>query len=266
MLRLVALPLFVTLALPAWLPVPKGVERWLHNAGERTRAAIQDVESGRVDDAAAALETASRLKSDDPLVQYNTGTGRLMSGQGDAEPPLELATQGLQEQPARAADAWYNLGTARLQKHNAAGATQALKEALRRDPHDQNAKFNLEIALARLQEEQQRKQERKRSQASSKKQKTRPSESASSQERSASADQQRKPQVGDKPAPGDAASATQRPTQKKKSPLPQFEAQPDMSAEQAASILQAVENLEREQRRAEAEKRVRRLPNGDKDW
>lgn len=250
--RLIALPLVAALALPGWLPLPRSVERWLHNAGERTRTAIRDVERGRVGDAASALESASRLEPGDPLVQYNTGTGRLMNGKGDAEQPLESAARSLEGQPDLAADAWYNLGTARLQKHDPAGAVQALRQALRHDSHDQNAKFNLELALARL--EKQRQSERDRSNKSSAGKSSQPSTSkqGESSEKKTDAD------AGQAPAPREAKG--------KQSPLPQFKDQPDMSAEQAASILEAVENLEREQRRADAERRIRRLPNGGKDW
>ena len=50
--------------------------------------------------------------------------------------------------------------------------------------------------------------------------------------------------------------------------LPQFDPQKDMSADQAANLLEAVENLEREQRRAQAdeERRQRARRATEKDW
>ena len=50
--------------------------------------------------------------------------------------------------------------------------------------------------------------------------------------------------------------------------LPNFDPQEDMSAEQAANLLEAVENLEREQRRAQAEeeRRQRARTATEKDW
>ena len=53
------------------------------------------------------------------------------------------------------------------------------------------------------------------------------------------------------PAPQAGAPPAQagQPPPPKERPLPQFEDQKDMTAEQAAAILQAVENLERQQRR-----------------
>jgi hypothetical protein len=48
--------------------------------------------------------------------------------------------------------------------------------------------------------------------------------------------------------------------------LPQFRDQEDMTAEQAAAILQAVDNLERERRREEAKERALAKSSVEKDW
>ena len=48
--------------------------------------------------------------------------------------------------------------------------------------------------------------------------------------------------------------------------MPQFEDQKDMTAEQAAAILQAVENLERQQRREQARALARAKTSVEKDW
>jgi len=48
--------------------------------------------------------------------------------------------------------------------------------------------------------------------------------------------------------------------------LPQFRNQPDMNGREAASVLSAVENMERQQRRDQAAKRARQRSAKGKDW
>ena len=48
--------------------------------------------------------------------------------------------------------------------------------------------------------------------------------------------------------------------------LPQFRNQPEMSAQEASSVLAAVENLERQQRREQAARRARQNAAKGKDW
>ena len=71
-------------------------------------------------------------------------------------------------------------------------------------------------------------------------------------------DQQAKPQPGQgqplKPGEGQDAR------------LPQFRNQPDMNAQEAAAVLSAVENLERQQRRDQAAHRARQQSAKGKDW
>ena len=57
-----------------------------------------------------------------------------------------------------------------------------------------------------------------------------------------------------------------RPEDEQESPLPNFEDQPDMTAEQASAILEAVENLEREQRKQQAAERLKSRKTGERDW
>ena len=48
--------------------------------------------------------------------------------------------------------------------------------------------------------------------------------------------------------------------------LENYEDQPDMTAEEAAAVLEAVVNLERQQRRDRAAERARSQARGGKDW
>ena len=265
-------------ATPATPATPAGtagaplLEPYRFNARERTSRALAAWEKGRPEDAVAPLDSALRLQPGDPLVEFNAGTAHLGAKQPDAAKLLEQAAK--HAPPALAADALYNLGNARLSAKDARGAIDAYKGALRAQPDLGNAKRNLELAL-RLLEEQQRQQEQQQK----------------DQQNDPSRDQQQKQQGGEgegedpqqKPEPqqppkSDSGQNPQQPDPSQQGqpqpggqppperPLPQFQDQQDMTAEQAAAILQAVENLERQQRRDQARAVARAKTSVEKDW
>ena len=74
------------------------------------------------------------------------------------------------------------------------------------------------------------------------------------------------PQPGESSPPASDSSPAQGSAAESPSALPQFHDLPDMTAEQAAAILRAVENLERQQRRERAEKASAAKPRVEIDW
>lgn len=233
---------------------------WLPSARERTSTALEAWQNGELQAAAAALEEALELDPDNPRVRFNAGTGRLATGR------LEEAAEILSE-VARAddgdlsPDAFYNLGNAFLEYGDPAGAVEAYKQSLRLEPTHAAAKHNLELALR--QEEDRRDsgeepQEESGGDGGDGQPGTTPRPDDPSDEGS---------QEGPLP---DNAGGPPAPEESEPSPkLPDFEPQEDMTAEQAAALLDAVDALERDQRRAQAAetRRLRALAAGtEKDW
>ncbi len=132
-------------------------ERWLFNARERTQRGLGSLEESRIEEAASAFDAAARLRPGDPMTAFNAGTGRLAAGLPEAVSLLEKAARSAPV--GLAPQAWYNLGAARLKAGDGAGAVEAYKEALRREPGFADAKHNLELALQQL-EQQKKEQER----------------------------------------------------------------------------------------------------------
>lgn len=288
MSRLAALLLAASLPWPFESMVPDWVDRVLYNPRERTEAAMEAYAAGDAEAAAraadTALDAAPRPAADeageappDPRLAYNAGTAHLAAGNEDrAVELLRRAAAGIDEAaPELAATARYNLGNALLADGDTAEAVEAYKEALRRAPGDAAAKHNLEVALRRLEAE--RKLEMGRSQET-------PGGDRPGEQEQGDQGGEEQPSDGE-PRPSDAADpggeeprdGEPQPRQpgaeggeedaRSDSPLPQFEDQPDMTAEQAAALLEAVENLERRQRQIEAVERARReAARGEKDW
>jgi tetratricopeptide (TPR) repeat protein len=281
--RLVSALVVAGLSLPWHLPsphLPVAVERWLYNPRERTARAIAESKQGN-DGRKRAVEdadTALRLAPDDPLVQYDGGTARLAGGDtGSAAPLLERAGQALARQGdlGRAAAAHYNLGNARLDAGDAAAAVEAYKQALREAPGDRDAKWNLELALEQREREKARLRSPREGNRGDKggghentpkgggtdkpgeqKQGANAGDPGKGQPQQQGSNAEKPGGEGQGGAPGNGRQLQQ----------PRFHDLPEMSADEASSILESVENLERQQRRAQAAENARRRTSKVKDW
>ncbi len=226
---------------PAAADPPPWLEKWLWNPVERTARGIEVFAAGDSAAAVGPLLTARRLAPSSPIAGYNAGTARFVAASGDPERALELLGSAARAAaPELAADAWYNLGTARLAAGDLEQAVAALEEALRRQPGREDAKVNLELALRRASERQ-------------------PGEGeAPSGEPPPESREPEDPPPAEEQEPQDPGEEER--------PLPRFRDLPDMTAEEAAAILQAIENMEREQRREDARRDARTRSGGRKDW
>lgn len=272
-----------SLSLPSWWPepwtphLPVWAERWMYNPRERTAHALEALRRRDAKEARSAADTALRLAPQDPLARYNDGTAHLLTGdRRGAVPLLEQAARELsrsdrfKSSPAPAA-AWYNLGNARLQSGDAAGAVEAYKQALRRAPQEVYFKHNLELAL------RQRDQEQKRAKSPQDGNRGDRQGDKESSDKSG-ADDPKDPNKQQKPGQPDPGEGQKKPQDQPQEPGEQpqkagadgrplrFRDQPEMSAQEAAALLQSVENLERNQRRRQAAQSSRQRAAKGKDW
>jgi tetratricopeptide (TPR) repeat protein len=260
------------------LHLPTWVERWTTNPRSSMDRAIHSYEAGRPKDGVGPADTALRLAPGDPLVQFDAGTVHL--GAGDERQATELLENAAKaaRRPELAATALYNLGNTRLAAKDSAGAIAAYKQALRLRPSHADAKYNLELALREQQKERKKPGGSKGASGQSQGQQgeskkpgadnpadpndPRPSDAndPGKSKQSASGNQPgQQGQQGDQqqqPSPGQGGDPR----------LPHFRNQPDMNAREAASLLQAVENLERQQRQRQAARRAQQAGVKEKDW
>jgi len=234
---------------------------WLHNPRERTATALRAWRRGDYAAASRDLERALDLSETSRTI-YNAGTGRLANNVPGAA--LPLLTKAAEARGPERADALYNLGNAYLQVGDATAAIDAYAASLRQRPDFLPAKHNLELALRQLQKSpQQQPQQQPQPQGGQGK-----GQGGGGQQ----PPQQQPPQ---KNGGAGAQGPQQQPQQQQpqsgqqgSSQLPNFAPQKDMSPQQAAALLQAVENLEREQRRqqAQAQREARAKETTEKDW
>jgi Ca-activated chloride channel homolog len=250
----------VLLAAATALSVPL---QWLHNPRERTAKAIEEWQ--RRDYAAADRDLEQALElGDNPRALFNAGTGKLGAGTpGAALPLLTRATTAPANDPAARAlrpDALYNLGNAYLASGYAAAAAESYRAALRLRPDHGPSKHNLELALRELDKQPPPQQQQPQGGGGE-------GEQGRNRQTRQGGDEgeQKQPQ---QPQPQPQAGENQQGQGQRSARLPNFNPQRDMSAEQAAFLLEAVENLEREQRRAQAaeQRRQRARTASEKDW
>jgi hypothetical protein len=264
------LPLVLIAAEPSPSPspaAPSWADRLAWNVRERTAKGVEEVEAGAADRAIPAFDTALRLRPEDPLAQFNAGTARLDASDPGAAPLLESAARDAQGSLAPAA--WYNLGNAKLAGGDPAGAIDAYREALLREPGHLPSKHNLEVALRELQKQQKQQQQQQNQQRDQQQQEQQQQEQR--QDGDEGKENQEQQQQQQQQRPQDQQQQRDRQDQEKQDPnaqqpLPQFQDQKDMTAEQAAALLQAVEDLERQQRRDKAFDQARQKTKVEKDW
>ncbi len=257
-------------AAPATEPPPALVDQLGWNSRERTAAGVKALEKGDTAAGKEALDTAFRLQPTNPTARFNAGTGRLAAGDPSA---AALLDQAAREAPLELApSAWYNLGEARLGARDFRGAADAFVETLKRKPQHGDAKHNLELALRELEKERQQQQQQQQQEQQEQEEQEKDQKQSDEPKRDGDQNQQQDgPGQGDndpngQPQPG-KPDPNRPPQPKKPGSLPQFRDLPDMTADQAAAILRAVENLERQQRQDRAEKAAKTANSAvEIDW
>ena len=246
-------------------------ESWRFNARERTASGLRELEKGNADAAAERFEMAERLAHGSPVTIFNSATAQLLAAREGAAERLTEAVALAPHELLPAAN--FNLGNARLAEGEPAAAIEAYKQTLRLDPANAAAKFNLEVAQRMLEQQEQQQQQQQGSSGGEEEQEQ---VSPESEDEDRSEHQQQQPgepprEEPQEPAPDPEASPAPQPDSRdqdseQQSPLPSFDDQQDMTAEQAAAILEAVENLERDQRRQQALERAKKRARAGKDW
>jgi len=197
-----------------------------------------------------------------------------------AEPLLEQAVKTAG--PDLAAAASYNLGNARFTAGDFAGAVEAYKQTLRVAPRNADAKFNLELAWREQQRQRQASQRGVGPRGGGGRPREGQRRETAGQGGSGAAGANPQPgqpreQSASSPPPGQgqgrggqaqtAAGWRGQPSPLSgRQPLPGYQDQPEMNASEASAVLEAVQNLERQQRRRAAERLARQRAANGEDW
>jgi Ca-activated chloride channel family protein len=145
----------------ALLPLLTGFDLFLRrdpNVEEGNRL----LEGGKAEEALRAYDRAAEALPDDPVVRFDRGAALYQLGKyPEAQREFQRAIEGEREGEGGGrlkADATYNMGNALFKQERYKDALDAYKRVLGMRPEDRRAKWNLELALRKLREQEQKKQ------------------------------------------------------------------------------------------------------------
>ena len=243
--------LLVLIALPVMLGfVWPGSVEWLCQRG------LKHYRSMNFERAERSFEQALKRDPDNATLQHNRATALHQQGRFDAAAEsYRAAREGAGESARLRVDASYGLGNTLYRSGDFGKAVDAYQDALRTDPTDGEAKFNLEMAQQKLQEQQEQQQQQR----------------DQDQDQDEERDEEREtPDDGEEDAaePEEQPAQPQDGTEDDEREAPPQELDVDaMSAEEARRLLRSLASEDAEmQKIVRPQKEWREPAPGEKDW
>lgn len=227
--------------------------------------------AGKLKEALAAYQRAAKELPDEPGVQYNLGIALHRLGQLEKARDA-LSQAALASSLALRQKAFYNLGNAQFDLKKYKEAAAAYTRALQLDPGHAASRWNLELALRRIQEEEKKKEQKKKQDKKDQKQDKKDKKDQKDQKQ----DQKDQKQGADEKRPADKKQDKKDPAeekkqakkeQQKKQPEKREGAKAGQKPPEMDNVLDALDRNDRNQQR----RRARMVPGGgltrpSKDW
>jgi Ca-activated chloride channel family protein len=216
------------------------------SARKLVREGNRAYKAGQFDQALAKYKAALMEGGDPGVVAYNLGNAHYNLGESQAA--QEAYMQSLRPvKPEELAGSLYNLGNAYFQAQKYSEAISVYVEALKRNPNDENAKYNLELARRALRQAQQNQEQQNQNNK----------DQQDKQDSQQQQDQQ----------PNQNQENEQKPKQdQEQQQQTQPQEQKQMSPEEAERILNALLQNEQEALKQVKKMQVASRPKREKDW
>ncbi len=242
---------FIVLVLTGVWATTTGLS-WKDAASQEAEQAVNLYEENKLDEALAKITAAQVGMPDSPELQYNMGN--VLYKQGRFEDALAGYKVASQDAPATLAQsATFNVGNASFKADDLEAAVEAYVKVLLGDPNDDEARFNLEIALRTKQAQEQQKQSDQSEDQERREQKDeqQPSDRGEQQNQQQKDEQEQQEQEAERKEPKEEQSQDQR-TQ-------------ELTKDQIEQILAALEQQE-EQVEKNLQKKAIGSSSVEKDW
>lgn len=204
--------------------------------------------------AADAYQRAGTLAPGDPRPTFNLGDALYRKGDAAAAQKQFERSAGEARDPADQARAYHNLGNAHLAQQRPQQAIEAYRQALRRDPGDEDTRYNLAFAQRMLKQQQQDQQKKDDKQED--KDQQRQDDEQQDKDQQKNKEQQQEKQDQQKPGEQDRKDGEQPPQQAQR-----------MDRQEAERILDALDRQERDvQDKVRQKLRVPLRVTIEKDW
>ncbi len=211
---------------------------------QSSRSLIREGNSQYKDEKYPDAEVSYRkaLEKDSTLVPGHFNLGNTLHKQGKFDESVREyeSSIGRSEKRGDRADAYYNIGNSYMREQKYEDAVKSYVDALKAAPNDQDAKYNLSYALAKLRQQQQQQQNKKQEKNKDNQQDKKNQDKQNQQQNQQNQDRQQRQHQQQQP-------------------------QKQMSKSEAERILTVLKNSEKDvQRRLRVRQAVR--PKSDKDW
>jgi Ca-activated chloride channel family protein len=225
------------------------------DADSDARKANQAFEDGRYEEAVELYDRAISENPDNPKLYFNKASALYKLGRTEEAMQSFERYEGMVENPVEQSLADYNQGTMLTDQEEYQQAAELFREALKKNPEDEDARHNYELALRRQQEQEQQQQEQQ--------------QQDSNQEEQSNEQQQNQQQQQDGENERDQNQQQQQPQDQPQNPEDQGEQQPSptqMTPEEAENILDALAQLERKLLEDMKKESEQTQSQNEKDW
>ena len=231
--------------------------------------------AGSFEEALAGFEAAVVQAPDDPLISLATGETLFQLERYEEAVREFERTLGLTDDPELRSEALYNAGTTHLAAGDSEAAIDNLRSSLNLEADRQDALFNLETALRRLQQQEQQQEQQDQQQDNQEEQDQENQEDQEQQENQDQQDQQEKEnQEQQEQEQQEQEEQEQQEQEEQEQPQPEpgdseEQEQPDesqLTPEQAMQILNALDRDEEELKRSVQKRLKGGKPRSGKKW
>jgi tetratricopeptide (TPR) repeat protein len=164
-----------------------------------------------------------------------------------------MQASGLSKDPVDQARTNYNLGNTLMKSEKYQESVDAYKMALRQNPNDEDARYNLSYALSKLKQQQQQENKDNKQQNKDKQNKDQQKQDQQNKDQQKQDQQKQDQQKQDQKDNKDQQQAKEK-------------KQPKISKEEAERMLQALKNEEKNLQKKKAKKFEATSGNPEKDW
>ena len=205
----------------------------------------------------AEIDYKSSLEKDPQSFagNYNLGNAYYKQKNYDEAGKQFLQSSGMSKNPSELSKSYYNLGNTLMNAEKYQESLEAYKMALRLNPNDDDARYNLAYALSKLRQQQNKDQKNKDQKNQNKDQNK---DQQQQQQQQQKQDQQKQDQQ--------KQQQDQQKQQQQKEQAKQQKSQPKISKEEAERMLQALKNEEQNLQKKKAKRFEATSGNPEKDW
>jgi tetratricopeptide (TPR) repeat protein len=228
------------------------------NERKAIRNGVRAYEEGNYPEAEVEFRKAQSIDEESFEAEFNTGTALYGQEKYDETVKQYQSLLSRTEDTEKEAKIWHNIGNSLLEAQQYAPSIEAYKNSLRKNPGDDDTRYNLAYAKKKLKEQQQQKQESGQNQENQQeKEQNEDQQQGDQQEQDQNRDQQQ----------GDQQEQDQNRDQQQEDPQEQQRTPMEISREDAERMLKAIQQQEKEvKEQVDKKKAAAAKTKTEKDW